>query len=260
MTETPLDAAHAEMEVGDEAARLRFFDRLTSAELFLLLKSEPDGDRIEPDVFDTEDGRILLAFDREDRLAGFVGRPAPYAALSGRALAEMLAGQGIGLGLNLDVAPSSMLLPPEVIDWLHASLAGRPSEIAERPTELRPPAGLPEAVLTALDAKLATAAGLARTAYLVSVTYAPNRPGHLLAVIDAAPGAEAALAQAVGEALTFSGVEAGEIDIGFFGGTDPMAARLAKVGLRFDLPEPEAHPSGQPPAPGMDPDRPPKLR
>jgi hypothetical protein len=35
-------------------------------------------------------------------------------------------------------------------------------------------------------------------------------------------------------------------------------ARLAKVGLRFDIPEPEEAPG--PAAPGMDPDRPPRLR
>jgi hypothetical protein len=39
---------------------------------------------------------------------------------------------------------------------------------------------------------------------------------------------------------------------------DPVVARLARVGLRFDLPERAAQ-SG-PAAPGMDPERPPKLR
>ncbi len=259
MIETLLDTAHAAMDES-EGARLRFFERLAEAELFVLLEREPEGDRVDPELFEVEGGRFILVFDREERLTEFVGRPAPYAALSGRTLAGMLAGQGIGLGLNLDVAPSSILIPAEAVDWLQGTLGNRPSETTEQPVEIAAPAGLPEALLTALDGKLAAAAGLARLAYLVAVTYAPNRPGHLLAVIDAVPGAEPALSQAVGEALTFSGIEAGELDIGFFAASDPMAARLAKVGLRFDLPAPEASPDDQPPAPGMVPDRPPRLR
>lgn len=257
MAETPLDRAHAAMDQ-DDAARLRFFERLADAELFLLLAAEADGDRIEPDLFEIGAARYVLAFDREDRLAGFVGRAAPYAALSGRALAAMLTGQGIGLGLNLDVAPSSILIPPGAVDWLHATLANRPAETAARPVELCAPAGLPEPLLAALDAKLAAAGGLARFAYLATVTYAPARRGHLLAFVGAAPGAEAALAQAAAEALTFSGLEAGELDVGFFDAADPMAARLARVGLRIDLPDP-AEPDA-PRAPGSDPNRPPRLR
>ena len=63
----------------------------------------------------------------------------------------------------------------------------------------------------------------------------------------------------MGEALTFSGLDAGELDVGFFEASDPLVARLAKVGLQFDLPDPIAMPS-PPGAPGMDPEKPPKLR
>jgi hypothetical protein len=81
----------------------------------------------------------------------------------------------------------------------------------------------------------------------------------VLAFVDALEGAEKALASAAGEALTFSGIEAGVMDVLFVRASDPLAARLARVGLRFDLPEPEAT---QTPgaAPGMDPAKPPKLR
>ncbi len=235
MTETPLDRAHAGMRDGGEAARLRFFDRLAEAELFLLLRAEPQGARIDPELFDTADGRFVLAFDTEDRLTAFTGAASPYAALSGRALAAMLAGQGAGLGLNLG-APSQELLAASAVDWLADTLGTGPAETAARPTEIAAPAGVPEALLRALDAKLAGAAGLARLAYLVSATYAPARPGHLLAFIDAEQGAEPALARAISEALIFSGLEAGELDVGFFRASDTMAARLARVGLRIELP------------------------
>jgi hypothetical protein len=49
----------------------------------------------------------------------------------------------------------------------------------------------------------------------VAVAYADGREGHLLAFAGAVPGAEQGLAGIVGEALTFSGVAAGEIDVAF---------------------------------------------
>ncbi|MFD1911981.1 SseB family protein [Halodurantibacterium flavum] len=259
---TPLDTVHAAMETApeDDAARLRFYERLADGELFLLLESEAEGETLTPRVFSLEDGDVVLVFDREDRLAEFVGAPAPYAALPGRVVARLLAGQGIGLGLNLGVAPSSMIVPADAVDWLAQTLGNAPSEIEARPEEVLPPKGLPEALLTALDAKLARAGGLARFAYLAAVRYEGGRHGHMLAFIDAADGAEGPLARAAAEALTFSGIEAGEMDVAFFKAHEPVAASLARAGLRFDLPEPELPGSAPPPPPGMDPTKPPKLR
>ena len=63
------------------------------------------------------------------------------------------------------------------------------------------------------------------------------------------------------EALTFSGIEAGALDVAFFRASEPMAARLTQQGLRFDLPQPvEAVQEVLRMAPGSDPARPPKLR
>ncbi|MFA8440495.1 SseB family protein [Yoonia sp.] len=257
---TDLDQAHAAMEAApeDDAARLRFYERLADTELFMLLGEEAEGDQITPELFEIEDQKFTLVFDREERLSQFVGRVAPYAGVPGRALAQMLAGQGIGLALNLEVAPSAMLIPAEAIDWLVTTLSHGPDETEARLTEVSAPGGLPEAVVSGLDRKLAIAAGLARFAYLAAATYDDGAHGHVLAFVDAVEGAEKALASAAGEALTFSGIEAGVMDVLFVRSSDPLAAHLAKVGLRFDLPEPEApHVPG---TPGMDPENPPKLR
>lgn len=262
MTQTPIDRAHAAMEAApdDDTARLAFYERLADAELYLLLEAEPEGRDITPRIFPVEGAEFVLAFDREERLSAFAEGPAPYAALPGRVVAGLLAGQGLGLGLNLGVAPSAILLPAEAIAWLAGTLAEGPREVEARPEELTAPHGLPERLVTALDTKLALAAGLARSAYLVGVRYAGGRPGHMLAFMAAAPGAEEALARATAEALVFSGLEAGEIDVAFFDLSDPIAARLARVGLRFDLPEPPKVQVAEVTPPGMDPARPPRLR
>lgn len=263
MTEmTALDTAHAAMDAApdDDAARLRFYERLGDSELFLLLSAEPVDDNLEPELFEVADGSFVLIFDREERLAKFAERPAPYAALSGRVVAQMLAGQGIGLGLNLNVAPSSILIPATAVAWLHQTLKNTPEEVEAKISAFTAPAGLPETLITALDAKLVTAAGLAQSAYLVGVDFDGGGRGHLLGFVDAQAGAEGALAKAVSEALTFSGIEAGVLDVGFFAASDPVAAKLAKSGLRFDLPQPVESKPHQPAAPGSDPSKPPILR
>ena len=261
MTETLLDQAWEACEAApeDSTVRLHYYGRLVDSELVLLLDHEAEGEKISPKVFDLEEGPIVLAFDSEARLTEFTGLPAPYAAMPGRALVEMLAGQGLGLGLNLGVAPSSRLLPPEILIWLAQMIAERPEELTSRVVGLQAPKGLPEALLIALDQRLARMEGLAQMAYLVGVEYETGTRGHMLAFIDPAPGAEAALARAVQSALSFSGVEAGLLDVTFLAANEPRAADCARVGLRFDLPQPTTR-SSLPKAPGSDPARPPRLR
>jgi hypothetical protein len=259
---TPIDAAHAAMEAApdDEVPRLAFYERLAESELFLLLDRPAAADAVEPRMLELSTGALVAVFDTEDRLAAFAGDGADYAALPGRRLAGMLAGQGIGIGLNLGVAPSAIVLPPEAVDWLAGTLGQGPAEVDARIETLTAPKGVPEALLAALDRKLARAAGLAASAWLSGVTYADGRRGHLLAIIDAEKGAEPVLAAEIAEALTFAGLEAGELDVVFLAADDPVTGRLARVGLRFDLPVAPAATGVSPSAPGMDPGRPPKLR
>lgn len=260
MTETVLDAAYAAMAASpeDDRLRLRYYERLADGEFFLLLETEAEDEDVTPQIFPVDGTEFVLIFDREERLADFVGGTAPYLALSGRSVAEMLAGENLGLLVNPGVEASQNLIDPASVAWLHQTLGTGPEETEDRPEELTPPAGLPEDLLTALDTKLAMAGGLAAMAYLSAVKYDSGRRGHLLAFIDAMPGSDHALASLVSEALVFSGIEAGELDVVFLKASDPVCAQLARVGLRFDLPAPEV-PTG-PAAPGMDPESPPRLR
>ena len=260
MTATLLDHAHAAMSTApeDDAARLRFFERLADSEVFLMLEDAGDTAPETPRLFETSEGSYVLAFDSEDRLARFAGAPTPYAALSGRAVAVMLAGQGVGIALNPDVAPSSTLIPAEAMDWLATLLAETPTTGEDLPKEIHPPSA-PARLIEGLDAKLASAAGLASHAFLADVTYDDGRRAFFLAIVAPAPGAEPALAQAVSEALVFSGLEEQALDVAFFGPDEAITATLERVGMRIDLPEPEVTEHVQV-APGSDPNSPPKLR
>ena len=256
---TELDNAHGAMvaDETDDLARLKFYERLADSELFMLLEGEAEGDQITPALFEVEDQQFVLIFDREARMVEFYGKIAPYAALSGRGMAQMLEGQRIGMALNMGVAPSAMLIPAEAVDWLAQTLGVGAEEVEGQITELTAPAGLPETLLEALDRKLATAAGMAVEAYLCGVTYEGGGKGHMLAFVGTTPGAEAALTAAVNEALVFSGIDAGMLDVAHLEGGDAVSERVARVGLRFDLPAPQMPEA--PSAPGMDPTKPPKL-
>lgn len=260
---TALDRAGLAMEAApeDEAARLAFWGLFADAELCLLLEREAQGARLSPRVFELADGPVVLAFDGEDRLAAFAGGPAPYAALPGRVVAQMLAGQGIGLGLNLDVSAAATLLPGAAMDWLAGTLAALPGAAAPAgeglPLRAGPPA-LPPELAAALAARLAPAVAAGVEARLASVGYAGGREGHLLAVIGAGPGARGAIARAVAEALLFAGLPPEALDLAFADAGDPAAALMRRAGVALGpatAPEPEA-----PKGPGMDPARPPVLR
>ena len=262
---TPLDLAHAAMQAdpGDQVAALRFYRLLADSPLLLLLAREAEGGTIDPRVFDLDGGPVLLAFDSAERMAALADGPVAYAELPGRVIVQQMAGRGLALGLNFgSEAASETLLPPEALAWL----AGMVAAPAVRPVEAMPesfhaPGVLPEALIEALAGTVAAAPGLARAAFLVGVRYGGGRAGHMLAVLDADPAAAEPLAQAVAQAIGFSGLEAAEIDVTFLDSADPAVRGIVAVGVEFAFPPaPVADAAALPAAPGSDPDRPPKLR
>jgi len=265
---TALDHAHAAMQAdpGDQAAALRFYRLLADTPLLLLLEREAEDESIAPRVFDLEAGPVLLAFDTADRMAALADGPLAYAELPGRVIVAQMAGQGVALGLNFGSdAASETLLPPEAVAWL-AQMVAAPAleEVQAVPESFFAPRNLPGALLEALTLTVAAAPGLARAAWLVGVRYGGGRAGHMLAILDAYPDAAAPLAQAVAQAIGFSGLEAAEIDVTFLDSADPAVRAIMRVGVVFAFPpKPEAAPVATPTAPaapGSDPDKPPRLR
>lgn len=256
MTLTPLDRAFAAQERApdDAALGLRFHERVLDAELIVPLAEVPGPDRLRPQVFALEEGAYVLAFDREERLAAFLAAPADFASLSGRRLARLLEGQGVGVALNLG-APSATLLPPGAVDWLAGMAAGAPAELTARPEAIAAPGAVPPALLDALGPKLTAMAGLIGQACLVEARYRDAGAGLLLALAGVPEAAQPGVAAAVAEAVRFSAADL-RLDVACLDSESPEWARLAAVGLRLDLPVA----ARAAPGPGMDPDRPPRLR
>lgn len=260
---TALDLAHAAAGAGEGAGRGAFLLALLEAELFLLLAREADGAAVEPQVFPLEEGPVVLAFDREDRLAAFAGQAVPYAALPGRVLMPLLAARGLGLALNLEVAPSAELLPPEAVAWLVGRLAALSAPVPEAgalaPDDLGPPGADAATLAAALAPALGRAGGLVRAAFLLSAPGPGGAAAPLVAFVGALPGAEGPLARAVAETALL-GAGAAAPAVAFLAPGHPLARAAAARGRALPLGRPPPAAPAPPPAPpGGDPARPPIL-
>jgi len=261
--DTALDAAFAAMTAGGEAEARRAYRLLADTALCLLLAEEAGDSAITPHLFETSDGPVILAFDSEERLAGFQAGPVPFASLPGRVVAQMMAeaGQGLALGLNIGTgAASETLLPPEAMAHLLDLLDVSPDQAAAQVMAFGPPM-VPAALDEALRFALNGASGLAAGAVLAAVRYTGGGHGHVLALIGTPPAAENDLARAMAEALSFAGLEAAALDVTFLDPGAPALAEMARVGRIYDVPPPSERPEPpMPAAPGSDPSRPPRLR
>lgn len=254
---TLLDQAHAAMEAGGEPEALAFWRAFADAELFLVLEREVQAEVLEPRVFDLSMGRMLLAFDTEERLATISDLAVPYAALPGRVVAGQLAGQELALGLNLGTgATCETVLAAGSLDWLVQMLTqDEPQERQAQIARLAVPL-LPEGLRAALVGLL-PGQGVGA---LAQVEYTDGGWGHVLALAGMAAGDEARMARAVTEALAFSGLDAAALDLVFTTSGSPLFERIARAGQVLQPVVRAVAPALVPKAPGSDPDRPPRLR
>ncbi len=260
MDETPLDHAHRAMAHAphDDAKRLAWYHCFADTELCLLLTHEPEGETLSPALFELSEGRFALTFDLEERLADFADGTVPYAALPGRVIAAALAGQGIGICVNLEVADSTFVMPPEAVDWLTKALDQRPAEDHARLSGWTTPDD-PE-LARALSAKFAGYPVPAAAIWLVGLRHGPDHASTAVVFVDVKEGFEDPLAKAANEAVLFSGQDPAGIAILFLTAEQADGIEAAGQSLWTPTPEPQPQPKAAPQPPGSDPTRPPRLR
>ncbi|MBA4490123.1 SseB family protein [Paracoccus sp. S1E-3] len=253
---TPLDALCA-VPFHDlpDAARARVLNRLADTEIFVALARDPEGERVELRLFDLPTGRLAVAADAEDRLAAFFAEPVAHVALPGRALAAMLAREGIAVMVNPGAA-SEMLLDAATLGWLAQALQSAPAEDQAAPARLTAPA--PEmvaALAEPLAARLSAMAGLVAGAALVAADWPNGAQGHLIVLSGVAEDHRPLVAKALAELIAFLPPLPQPCDVAF---DLPIPERALRLQLEPVAPEPAR--KSAPRAPGSDPDRPPILR
>jgi hypothetical protein len=263
---TPLDRAYL-AAAADAAPHLsgRVADALMAAPLWLLLETEPAGDRFSPQLLELEAGPTALAFDDEDRLIAFTEVPAAHVCMPGRALISLLAGQGLNLAINPGVAPSEIFWDAAAISWAAEALSGDVDAETAQPHALIPPEGITTEALELLGLKLAALAPALAEAWLTEASF-PDGSARLLMVLrlrgdDGDADAEADVARALADTGRLAGAALPELDAAFTAEGDALLLRARQVGMGVELPAPPAQPArAAPEAPGSNPDKPPRLR
>lgn len=250
---TPLDHAHEAMTRGDDAERLAYY-RVFCDTLFTLWLNKPAvGDQIEPRLLETGEGQFLLAFDQEDWLAEATNEAVETAQLPGRAIISLLSGSDVGLAINVGSGRSDFLMPADVLAWIGQTIASETGQdLMNRPVGFMRPDGLPQGFAEGLAARIS---GFATHAMLTRAHYQNGEAALFLAVFGAKAEAVPALREGIREFVTLSDAEA--LDLVFLSEDDPLREKIAATALTLAAPEPVARPSRS--APGMDPDKPPKL-
>ena len=244
---TPLDRAFAAFGE-DEVGRRVVYATLAATPLVVALERPADGDRIEPLVLETGEGQFALAFDSEERLGGFLPRGTDYAVVPGRGLIGMLAGAGLGLGVNLEVAPSALLLSAEDLGWIVAEAAGGEARAV---AQVDPGVGdAPGVLVEALALRAGELEGMCS-----GLCPVVDEQGVLVVALDVPAGAKAALLAGMAELAGMLGL-AGGIGVVFEVWDGPVHAAVDGPVPELDFRPVKHEPK---PGPGMDPDNPPRL-
>ena len=251
MTETALDRAWAASEAGGDAETARFWEVFAATELFLAIDPATLVDEApKPLTFPVDAAETALAFDTEARLAAFMGDEAAHLTLSGRALAEMCAGAGAQLGLNLGDAPSATVLPLSALEWAAEALR-QPIEAAQGDgVTLTKPFGAEPDLLARIDARLAGLGSALAEAWLCGA----EGEGLLLCLRLEEPAAERAAVAALAETARFAGGAQAAFAIAVLDEGDRRLEAARRVGFGFETGASSA-PTMRPFPPG-----PPKLR
>lgn len=124
--ETALDLAFERARVDEVGAGI-FYDALFAATVFMPIRNaydengeenESEARSIEPLVYEVEGNETLLLFDTEERLARWASEPMNYVGIPGSTFFKMFQGE-LQVAVNLAVAPSSVMIPADVVSWLH---------------------------------------------------------------------------------------------------------------------------------------------
>lgn len=245
--ETALDLAFERARANPDETPA-FYDALFSATIFLPIEgaydeageeSTEDASSIAPILYEIEDLPTLMIFDTEDRLARWAEEPLDYVGMTGRQLFSMFDSEQ-QVALNLGVAPSSVVIPQEVVEWLHERAQDplQAEEVAQGSSiDVTPPPELPSEALARITARIA---GLRRDldeAVIFSLAIDDEQEAAhrriVLGIVPSEAGAEGpqAIASALAEAA--QGAFSGErpVEIALLNAESELMEKAREVGL-----------------------------
>ena len=238
---------------------MAYYHALLDQVLCVLLKDDPEHGDMALKVFETSQGTFAMGFDSETRLADFAGTSAYFAQMSARAVVQTLRDMGLGLGVNFDVAPSSTLLPADVVAWLAGQADAAPTEETAQIDEITALNALPhwcDALKSAVEATDTAQEMWLATAHIGG---APCMGVFYAALPDQIAPSIAKLTYDVVR-FAYQEGDADHIQVVFLPHGDPLWLKLISVGHRIPLERPQEPAAPTSAGPGLDPSKPPILR
>lgn len=249
--ETALDLAFERARLDSDETGA-FYDALFSTTVFMPIHAAHDGngedttqqpESIEPMVFEVDGNASLLIFDTEERLARWAPEPMNYIGVPGYAFFQMFEGDQ-QVAVNLAVAPSSVVIPKDVVSWLHerANDAVESEDIPEGVAlDVTPPPELAPEAVASITARLAAMRLEVREAILFSLAIdlidEESDRRVVLGVALTAAGAEDA--NAVAEALATTTRAAFDnkrpFEVALLDPESPLMTSARKVGLSLPI-------------------------
>lgn len=177
---TRLDEAWAAAQAvgATEDAAARFIDVLLAEALVCPIFDEDDAEAddesesVQPRLVEIAGRETVLLFDSEERLAEYVEEPTAFIAAPGRAFFDMAAANGAQIALNLDVAESSTVFEPHVVQAISTLAAESDDEVSlelDESLTVEAPDDASPALLGALAARVGAARALLAEAWLAVV-------------------------------------------------------------------------------------------
>lgn len=240
-----------------DGPRIKLFQYLADAELFLALKEPANDTSLEPVTLSEQGEDHAAVFSDEETLVDFSGDQAHFCVLPGRALAQMLASAGCGMALDPGQS-AGILFGKDVVAWMHRLFEQQPDLSDERLSDFGP-ARLSDAVLDKVASKLTGLAEISADLYVFSAPVDDGAIGDVIAIPDIPERVQASLSKAIMEAVLFATGGAQGCDVAFTQASSETFEKIRKVARHVQL-QPEPQPIRvRSPGPGMDPDKPPKL-
>ena len=252
----------AQQSTASDADRVEMADEATAAFVDVVLAAHlacpvwddengepPSQDRAQPKLIPQEDGEALALFDSEDRLADYLDAPSAFIALPGHTFFELAAQHGLAIALNPGVAPSAMTFSSATVIAVAELVAAAESAgdaQSDGLIEARAPKDAPPALLTALQARLAAARGLASEGWLFEASMKEGDQPALVLGLVAPVGAEPEALRRLsvelsrlGSALlnNIQGVDR-EMNVALFAEGDAALERIRSVGFGMSASSP----------------------
>ena len=118
---TSLDYAFIQAQSAEDTGSIQDFYNIFVNQVFYLLLEDIEGNQeldsqvINPRLISVEGHETALIFDTEERMAEFIDTPSDFVTLTGEALVNMVVNKDIQIGLNLGVAPSSLIIDATIL-------------------------------------------------------------------------------------------------------------------------------------------------